>query len=219
MALTIRVREIASKYVPAERAELRLTVSAEGPAKAEIAERTRVTLDQIIGHLRALQESGAVRRWSNERVTTQSHRPWGDDGRQGELVHRVSAEVWARFSDFEELADAVERWSEVDELTLEEIEWGLTKATTHATEAELRTQVVRSATLKAQQYAHAAGSSTVQPVSISDANDGGWQEQTGQGVYLRAMSASSGGSQLHLTLKPRDIEISVAVNGEFTADQ
>ncbi|MEO8851270.1 MAG: SIMPL domain-containing protein, partial [Allobranchiibius sp.] len=56
MTLTIRVRETASKYVPAERAELRLAVSAEGPSKAEIAERTRATLERVVGELQALQE-------------------------------------------------------------------------------------------------------------------------------------------------------------------
>ncbi len=219
MTLTIRVRETASKYVPAERAELRLAVSAEGPAKAEIAERTRATLERVVGELQALQESGAVRRWSNERVTTQSHRPWGGDGRQSEMVHRVSADVRARFSGFDELTDAVERWSEVDGLSLEDIEWGLTRTTREATEAELRAQVVQTAQVKAQQYALAAGLRTIQPVSISDAGGDGWQEQAGQGAYLRAMSASSGGSESHLTLSPRDVELSVAVTAEFSADQ
>ncbi|NYJ75244.1 SIMPL domain-containing protein [Allobranchiibius huperziae] len=213
MSLTIRVHETATRHCPAERADLQLRIQAEGTDKHAVAERVRTVLRLLTDELADLERGGAVRRWSNEQVTTWSDRPYDPDGRRLPLTHQTSADVQARFADFEQLGHAVEQWCEIDEVRVEHVQWELTTATRNEASNSLRAQAVRSADEHAHQYARAAGKQAIEAVVIADSGSA----QGGAEFREQARFAPSSGSSTDLRFAPRRIAVTIAIDVEFLA--
>lgn len=213
MPLTIRVHETATKHCPAERADLRLRIQAEGTDKHAVAERVRTVLRLLTDELADLERGGAVRRWSNEQVTTWSERPFDQDGGRMPLTHQTSADVQARFADFEQLGHAVEQWCEIDEVRVEHVQWELTTATRNEASNSLRAQAVRSADEHAHQYARAAGKQAIEAVTIADSGSAEGGSEFGGAPRF----AVSSGPPRDLRFAPRRIPVTIAIDVEFVA--
>ncbi|MBO1755131.1 SIMPL domain-containing protein [Allobranchiibius sp. CTAmp26] len=213
MPLTIRVHETATTLCPAERADLQLRIEAEGTDKHAVAERVRTVLRLLTDELADLESTGAVRRWSNEQVTTWSDRPYGHDGLRRPLTHQTSADVQARFADFEQLGHAVEQWCEIEEVRVEHVQWELTTATRNDASNSLRAQAVRSADEHAHQYARAAGKQAIEAVTIADSGP----TQGGPDFARAAMAVAESGGGAELRFAPRRIAVTIAIDVEFLA--
>ena len=218
MPLMIRVHETATKHCPAERAQVRLRVEAEGGDKAAVSDRVRTTLQVVTAELSDLERDGAVRRWSNNQVTTWSYSAQhGGSTRRGALTHQASADVRAAFADFEQLAHAIERWCEVEEVRIEEVRWELTAATTEAATHGLRSEAVRSAVQHAQQFAQAANKSSVDAVSIEDSGSSDSRFAAHPASFRKSSMEFGSMGEPHLRFAPEDVPVSISITAEFAA--
>lgn len=214
--MKITIRELVTEHLPAQRAELRATVIAEGADKVAVTARTRTVLAEVTQELDSLRESGAIRRWSSGQFSVWSYRPTDDRGHQLAPVHCASAEVVVRFVDFAALAGVVERWSVIDEMRIDEVEWSLRGPTREEAEGRLRAAAVQSATAKATQYARATGLRSVRATLITDNPDrDGYRPDR---VRMSARSGISIAGASHLQFTPSDIAVTLSIGVEFDSE-
>jgi uncharacterized protein YggE len=110
---------------------------------------------------------------------------------------------------------------ETDGFRVSNVEWALTSKRRDELFRHVRTEAVRDAVARAQQYADALGLGKISPLAIADAGMLGanLHPQGGDGpAYLRVASAPSGGGAADVELVPQDIEVSAAVDGRFVVD-
>src|SRR5690606_22550726 len=85
----ITVQGSASAWHDAERATVSLQVVHDGPERAPVVEATSRVAADVTAALAAL-ENGAVTRWSSDRVSVSSSRPWNNEGKQLPPVYRAA---------------------------------------------------------------------------------------------------------------------------------
>ncbi|WP_395638977.1 SIMPL domain-containing protein [Pseudolysinimonas sp.] len=219
----ITVQGTASDWFEAERATVSVTVSHDGPKREPVFAATTAVGAQVTAALNALEESGAVTRWSSDRVSVWSNRPWNNEGKQLAPVYYAALSASARFQDFDALSSFVEQFATVTGVTIASIAWDLTEERRLAVTTDIQTRAVQDATVKATTYARAAGLSNVTAVAIADpgmlgdAGSGGGGAMPmarGAGKMMMAMD-TQGGSQL--TFTPDRIEVSASVDARFLA--
>jgi uncharacterized protein YggE len=219
----ITVQGTASDWFDAERATVDVTVQHDGPKREPVFEATTTVGAQVTAALKALETSGAITRWSSDRVSVWSNRPWNNDGKQLAPVYYAALSASARFQDFDALSTFVESFATVTGVTIASIAWDLTEEKRLAVTSDIQTRAVEDATVKATTYARAAGLSTVTAVAIADpgmlgdssAGGGGPMPMArGAGKMMMAMD-TQGGSQL--TFTPDRIEVSAAVDARYRA--
>jgi uncharacterized protein YggE len=218
---TITVQGTASSWHDAERATVFLTVAHDGPEREPILRATTTVTDEVSTALRGLHgDDGPVTRWSADRISVWSQRPWNEQGRQLPLVYHASAAITARFRDSEALATFVERFAAVEGVTISSIEWDLSEETRLAVTTDVRRRAVEDAIAKATEYARAARLTTVEALAIADAGMLGDGQPGGGGMPLERMSfkaaaADSGGVALAFT--PDRIQVAAVVDARFVA--
>lgn len=219
----ITVQGTASDWFDAERATVEVTVSHDGPKREPVFEATTTVGAQVTAALTELEAAGAITRWSSDRVSVWSNRPWNNEGKQLAPVYYAALSASARFQDFEALSTFVERFATVTGVTIASISWDLTEERRLAVTSEIQTKAVQDATVKATTYARAAGLTNVAPVAIADPGmlgDGSGSGGSplpvarGAGKMMMAMDASGPGQ---LTLTPDRIEVSAVVDARFRA--
>jgi len=217
----ITVQGIASEWFDAERATVNVTVQHDGPKREPVFEATTSVGAQVTAALAELEGAG-VTRWSSDRVSVWSNRPWNNEGKQLAPVFYAALSASARFQDFDALSAFVERFATVAGVTIASITWDLTEERRLAVTTDIQSRAVQDATVKATTYARAAGWSTVTPIAIADpgmlgdgsSGGGPGPLPRGAGKMMMAMDAG-GGSQL--TLTPDRIEVSASVDARFRA--
>jgi uncharacterized protein YggE len=218
----ITVQGSASEWFDAERATVNVTVSHDGPKREPVFEATTSVGAQVTTALAEL-EGHAVTRWSSDRVSVWSNRPWNAEGRQLAPVYYAALSASARFQDFDALSAFVERFATVAGVTIASISWDLTEERRLAATTDIQTRAVQDATVKATTYARAAGLTSVTPLAIADpgmlgdgsSGDGPGPAARGAGKMLMAMDAQAAGAPL--TLTPDRIEVSASVDARFRA--
>jgi len=219
----ITVQGTASDWFDAERATVTVTVSHDGPKREPVFQATTSVGAQVTAALTELEASGAVTRWSSDRVSVWSNRPWNNDGRQLAPVYYAALSASARFQDFDALSSFVERFATVTGVTIASIAWELTEEHRLAVTTDMQTRAVQDATVRATTYARAAGLTSVEAVAIADpgmlgdSSSGGGGPMPmarGAGKMMMAMD-TQGGSQL--TFTPDRIEVSASVDARFRA--
>lgn len=161
---------------------------------------------------------GTATWWGSDQVQVRPERRYLKDSQTYRIVQVAAAEVRVKFVDFAALSAWVEQAGSTAGVTINGIEWTVTEQHRTTVQREVRVQVVRDATQRAEAYASAIGSAGVvlqtlwepglRPDSRSD--DGG-------GSVTRAMMAS--GSSAGIELRPNDIEISASVTADFVVEQ
>ena len=219
----ITVQGTASDWFDAERATVNVTVSHDGPKREPVFEATTAVGAQVTAALTQLETEGAITRWSSDRVSVWSNRPWNNEGKQLAPVYYAALSASARFQDFDALSAFVERFATVTGVTIDSIAWDLTEEKRLAVTTDIQTKAVQDATVKATTYARAAGLSTVDPVAIADpgmlgdgSSGGGGPMPMARGAakMMMAMDAQGGGQ---LTFTPDRIEVSAVVDARFRA--
>ena len=219
----ITVQGTASDWFDAERATVNLNVSHDGPKREPVFEATTTVGAQVTTALKALEASGAITRWSSDRVSVWSNRPWNSEGKQLAPVYYAALSASARFQDFDALSAFVEQFATVTGVTIASIAWDLTEERRLAVTTDIQTKAVQDATVKATTFARAAGLSTVTAVAIADpgmlgdgssGGGGPMPMARGAGKMMMAMDAQ-GGAQL--TLTPDRIEVSASVDARYRA--
>jgi uncharacterized protein YggE len=221
MTTEITVRGSFSAFQPPERATVRATLGFEGPKMQPVYERVVHDLEAVKASVVELHdpERGPVTWWSTKHVSTWSHRPWNQDGKQLPLVHHASVGIEVKFRDFAALTRWVGRHAEhTAGFTLDGVEWALTEARKKELAHDVRSRAVQDAATRAQEYADALGLGQVRPVALADAGmlgDGLQPQARAEMAFARGGAAKDGGGEL--ALSPDDIEVSAVVDARFVA--
>lgn len=218
----ITVQGTASDWFDAERATVQVEVAHDGPKREPVFEATVAVGAEVTAALAEL-EGGPVTRWSSDRVSVSSSRPWNNEGKQLPPVYRASLSASARFQDFDALATFVERFATTAGVTISWISWDLTEERRLAVTSDIQTKAVQDATVKATTFARAAGLTNVRPIAIADPGmlgDGSAPSPGFGGAAPRspmmAMKAMDAGAPV-LSFTPDRIEVSATVDARFRA--
>ncbi|TPW75924.1 SIMPL domain-containing protein [Schumannella soli] len=223
--VTITVQGEHETWFEAERATLEIAISFDGPRRDEVLRRATELADRVAATIEPLHASGAVTRWSADRVNVSAQRPWNNQGKQLPLVHAANVGVQARFRDRDALTSVVNALADVEGVQISGISWDLSGETRRAALAEAQTAAVRAAVAKGEIYARAAGLSTVVPVAIADAGMLAAGGATGAGGVFpggavprmaRAVADSAGGAA-GFDLVPERIRIVAQVDVRLSA--
>jgi len=215
----ITVQGSYDSFHPAERATVTVTVGFEGPERAAVVTgTTRATAALVAGIAdRHDPAHGPVTWHATDRIQVWADRPFNNLGEQLPLVHHAQTTTRAKFRDFDDLAQWVERAAAHPGVQINGIEWALTEQTKQATVASVRTRAVEEARRKAQTYAEALGLGDLRCVAIADPGMLGDQSNgsgAGQAMYSRAAAADAGSG---LAFTPEDIAVSATVDARFLA--
>ena len=174
------------------------------------------TVKQSVDALRT-GENSAVTRWSARTIRTWSTRPWNEAGIQLPLVHHAKVDLEVEFRDF----TALSRWlaAHIDDtggFRVGYVEWTLTTERRDDLLRQVRTEAVKDAARRAQQYADALGLGEVRPIAIADSGMLGPGVAAGgpRGIGLMGR-AMSDGSAPEIEFEPEDIEVSATVDARF----
>lgn len=219
MSAVITVRVTASEWVDAERADVALRVAVDGAERAPVVARATAAAAEVTGALEPLT-GAAVTRWSSDRIAVWAERPWNADGKQLPPVYHATIGVTARFADVERMAEFVDRFAAVDDITVVGITWDLTEERRTAVTAEVRRAAVRDAAEKASLYADAAGLGAVHPVAVADLGMLGDPDAGAEGAHPKAamMAMRDAGGAPALAFTPDRIEVAAVVDARFAAD-
>lgn len=205
---------------PAERGDVRIRVSYDGPSRDEVLALTTQRHLSLTSELRELHhpQSGPVTQWSSDQLRVWGDRPWSGDGRRLDVVHQAEIGIDALFSDLAALSDWVGVVSLLDGVTVDGVTWSLTEARRQTLTQEARRRAVENAVAKATVYATSLGLTTVKPLALSDPGmlgDGSVPGQPPQPLLARAISSGEGTATL--ALKPEELIIAVQVHARFAA--
>jgi hypothetical protein len=223
MSTEITVRGNFGAFQPPERGTVHASIAYEGPAMEPVYDWVARDLEAVKTSVAALKsgDHGPVTWWSAQQLRTWSNRPWNQDGEQLPLVHHASVGIEVKFRDFTALSRWVgEHVVNTDGFRVSHVEWALTSKRRDELSLHVRTQAVRDAAARAQQYADALGLGEISPVAIADAGMLGanLHPDGGAGIgFLRAGSPpSDGGADIELV--PEDIEVSATIDARFVVE-
>lgn len=217
--VTITVRGSHEDRIPAELAIAEVAVRLDGPDRASVLADAVAIAQRLKDELSAAQTAGAVARWSSDRVSVWSNRPWSNDGAQLPLVHHASIGTRSEFTDFSALSEWIAAVSEREGVVVDGVRWELTPATARATEAAVAQGAVSVAVERARAYASALDLHTVRAVEIADTGLLRTSDapERAAAPMMMARSASAGSATPALELEPRPITVSATVEARFAA--
>jgi uncharacterized protein YggE len=203
-----------------ERATISLTLGFDGPDREAVLEKTGTLHAEVSATLAELHGAVAdvVTRWSAEQVRVWGDRPWNADGNQLPIVYHATASVEARFSDFAALGAFLDPIALREGVTVQGIQWGLTKATADELLRTAQTGAIEEASTKAKNYAAALGLTSIRPLAVAD--PGMLSPEPPSPRMMSAMASKSfdsGRSSSPLDLTPADVVVSAAVEARFEA--
>jgi hypothetical protein len=223
---TITVQGEFSRWYPAERATVRVTVHTDGPKREPVFARAVASSEAVRMLIEPLDDetAGPITWWASDSVRAWSERPWNNEGKQLAPVFHAAVDVTAKFKDFDALARWVEAVAEIEGVVVGSISWDLTEATKTSATTEVRSRAVKDAVAKATVFAQSIGLGSVTAIALADPGMLGDPSGGGGGlpapVFARgAMKAqafdSSGAPQL--ALKPEEIAVASVVDARFLA--
>ncbi len=214
----ITVQGTAWAELAPERCEVRFSVTAEGAERAEVVAQSTETMDAVRTHLTEFEQRGAVTRWSVDRVTVTSQRPWTGDGTRAPIEHRASVSGLARLHDADEVSALVDALATHELVQVEAVDWSLDDEKLDSALAEVRRRAVGDALRKAEDFAAALGLGSVTALALADP---GMLDGSGSGAptprfekAMMAMDARGGGG---FSLQPALLRLEAAVDARFSA--
>lgn len=217
----ITVQGSARSELPPEQAVLRFTISADGPERGPVLQSVTTTVDSVSASLAALHgDGGPVSRWSTDRVSVASHRPWTNDGTLAPLVHQASASGRVTIGMIDAVSEIVDALAAHEHLAIESLEWSLTDARLELEQRDVRARAVAAARAKAEVLAESAGLASVTPLALADPGmlDGSGGGPVPMPHLERAMAmAAMPHGDAGFSLRAEPIVIDVAVDARFSA--
>ncbi len=217
----ITVQGSARSELAPEQALLRFTISADGPDRAPVLAAATGALDEISAIIASKHGGeGSVSRWSVDRVSVTSHRPWTNDGTPAPLVHQASASGRATISSIDDVSELIDALAARELVAIDSLEWSLTDARLELEQRDVRARAVAAARAKAEVLAEAVGLTSVTPLALADP---GMLDGSGGGAapmphLERAMAISAAPhGDAGFSLRPEPIVIEVTVDARFSA--
>lgn len=217
----ITVQGSARSELAPEQALLRFTVSSDGNERAPVLAAVTAALDDISAVIESQHGgAGSVSRWSADRVSVTSHRPWTHDGTPAPRVHQASASGRATISSIDDVGELVDALAAHELVAIDSLEWSLTDARLELERRDVRARAVAAARAKAEVLAEAIGLTTVTPLALADPGmldgSGGGAVPLPHREHAMAMSAAPHGDA-GFSLRPELIVIEVTVDARFGA--
>lgn len=212
----ITVRGEHELRVAPERATVHLSVSFDGPDRAQVVEQALAAAQPVREGAEGLKNAGAVTEWTSERMSVFAERPWNDKGRQLAPVYRASIAFTVTFADVSEMSVWVSETSIAEGVSIGYIDWHLTPQTEAEVEREVATQAVGVAVSRAKAYSDALGLSNVRPLEIADRgliSAGGAPQAK---AMMRDAAMSMAGAP-EMEFQGEEITVSAVVEGRFAA--
>ena len=209
----IAVHGSASRFLPAERGTARLSLEREGDDRAAVVRDVAALHARFAGEAEALVASGVATRWGSRQVWVRSEPRYEGRDDQRHVVQIATAEVLARFRDFDALSAWVLAAGAETGVTVERIEWAVTDEHRAAVERELRVLAVQDAIARAEAYASAIGGTGVTLQTLWEA---GLRPSAGGGTHPFATSARL--EKADVELRPDDLEIAASVTADFAVE-
>lgn len=211
------VRGTASHTYDAERATVPLSAAFVESKSALAHERAVQLQSQIVTAVRALEQRGAVKKWSSDRIFTSSFRPTDSSGRLRAAQYRTSIAISVEFVDFVALSPFLDEWGARAGVDIGGPYWDVLEENRDEYEASVRAQAVRNAVAKAQAYADAVDAGRVRPLLLADPGmlSSGAGSPDGFPHVLAAPAMGRGAPALEI--KAATIEIGVSVDARFSA--
>ncbi|QMU97964.1 DUF541 domain-containing protein [Microbacterium esteraromaticum] len=210
----ITVRGEHELRVAPERATVHLSVSFDGPERADVVERALAAAAPVREGIEERKTSGSITEWSSQRMSVYADRPWNSDGRRLAPVYRASIDFTATFSDFSEMSEWVTEISADTGVSVGAVDWHLTPETEREVEREVATQAVGVAVSRARAYAQALGLQNVTPREISDRGLMSTESAAFKPVAMRGMAMDSAPA---MEFQGEEITVSATVEGRFSA--
>ena len=162
--VTISVRGESHVDAPAELGTVHVAVHATDRDAAAAYERVVRRTAELGAELTALQDSGAVLRWSADAVSR-----WSDhEPKSSRRLHEVRQTVRFTMPGPEHVADWLSAAADDESLDSHGVQWSLTDETNSRLQREVRAEAVADARVRAQDYADAAGLGSPRLTALSD---------------------------------------------------
>lgn len=216
----ITVQGSARTELQPEQAVLRFTIAADGAERAPVLGLVTTALDAVSASLAARHGAGGpVTRWSADRVSVSSHRPWTNDGTQAPLVHQANASGFVTIGTIDAVAEIIDTLAAHELVTIESLEWSVTDARLELEQREVRACAVAAARAKAEVLAEAVGLQAVTTLALADPGmlDGSGHSPAPLPRMERAMAMSDHQGGASFSLRPAPIVIEVTVDARFSA--
>lgn len=214
----IAVHGSASRFLPAERGTVRLSIGLEHDDRATVVQQVGLLHERFVADAKSFVHAGAATWWGSDQVRVRPERRYLKDSETHRWVQVASADVRVRFRDFDALSSWVEQAGSAAGASIDGVDWTVTEQHRAHAQREVRVEAVQDAVQRAEAYASAIGGTgvTLQAVwepglrpNVSGGFDGGG------GGMARAMAMKSGGG---LELRPDDIELAAEVTADFVVD-
>ncbi|WP_018157671.1 SIMPL domain-containing protein [Demetria terragena] len=195
-----------------ERATLTLRLGFEtgdkGKALTEtttLVRRVQAAIDDFKGRVPSPTTWSAV-----QPITTQSWRPFNQNGEVMPQRHSANAVVLVKFVDWKALSGFVDNFGGEPGVTVQGVEWALTTETRRQLEDEVIGRAVASARMRAEAIARAAGFGQVHFTRVVDPAPG----HHAAGATMMRMSAVEPNGD-GIALAPEDVEVRADVHAVF----
>ncbi|HEY0373721.1 MAG TPA: SIMPL domain-containing protein [Amnibacterium sp.] len=211
----IAVHGSASRFLPAERGTIEVTVVLSHDDRATVVREVAELHERFVADAKSFVHAGSATWWGSDQVHARAERRYLKDSETYHTVQVASAEVRVKFRDFQALSDWFEHAGAVPGVTIGGIDWTLTEQRRSQVQREVRVQAVADAVERAEAYAGAIGGTGVTLTALWEPglrpNAGGGDDS---GTFLTRSMAVAGGHST-IELRPDDIEISAAVTADF----
>lgn len=210
-ALTIRVRGSHQLELPAERAEVSLAATASGTDAATVTAGVSASASALRAALSSLEASGALERWSNERLSTWST-PAQGDGAAPNFTASIS--FTASFAALDALGPWLSDVAARPDIAVHGVQWRLTTATAERAASDAAVGAIAEAQRRAEHYARAAGRSAPQLLELADSG------RSGGGPMPRMMLAANfdQAGVTGIDLRPAPVVVSAEVEAVFVSE-
>jgi uncharacterized protein YggE len=216
--VTIAVEGVARRFLPAERATVRVVVRLEGRDRPTTSSAAAELHRRITGEARDHVERGAATWWGADQVRLSTARRYVKDSDVTEVHYVAAADITVTFADFGALSTWIASLGTLEGADLDSIGWTLTEVHRTEVQREVRAEAVLDARERARAYAGALGLETLELRAIYEpglrpnASSG---DGMGSDFTLTHALAASGAEEF--SLKPEDIEVGAAITADFAA--
>lgn len=212
--ITVRGEFVA--HLPPERATVQLNVALEGPAPAPVYNAVGASSEQVSAGITALHgPDGPVTWFVSDSVRTWAARPWNQDGRQLPIVHHASVAVQVKFNDFEAMSIWLGSVVEIEGVGIEGLDWTLTEMKQREATRQVRSEAVRNAREKAQEYADALDLGPVHVLEIADAGMLGANLYTSSDNVAMAYARGGTANGPEIEFIGEDIPVATSIDARF----
>lgn len=211
----IAVHGIASRFLPAERGTVHLSIEFEHEDRATAVQQAAMLHGRFIAEATAWVESGAATWWGSAQVWVRAEHRHEGAAQTLRTLQLASAGVQVRFQDFAALSTWILEAGSVPGVSVDQVVWEVTRAHRAAAERALRVEAVGDAIERAEAYASAIGGGGValQAVWEEGLRPSESQQQPRWGAQRLSNRTDDG-----FDLRPGDIEIGASVTADFAVE-